>query len=140
MTTTNPATTDMGHDAHGDHGHHELSFIKKYVFPGSFIPSVTAVIDSATRASDLRLTHLEDMAPHYALTLRRWRENLHENAEPIAALGYDKSFQRMWDYYLAYCEGGFTERFLGVSQMVLTRPGARQPSLLPPLDGPRGMR
>lgn len=118
----------------------EVDFIKKYVFPGSFIPSVTAVLDGATRATDLRLTHQEDFAPHYALTLRRWRENLHAQAEPISALGYDESFQRLWDYYLAYCEGGFAERFLGVSQMILAKPGARQPSLLPSLDGLRALR
>ncbi len=80
---------------------------------------------SIARASDLRLFNLEDIGPSYALTLAAWRERFHRNAAQVQALGYDQRFMRMWDFYLAYCEGGFRERSIGDVQLWLTRPGAR---------------
>ncbi len=100
----------------------EVDFIKRHVFPGSCIPSVTALLAAATRASDLRLTHLEDFTPHYARTLATWRENLDLRREAAERFG-DPWFRRMWRYYLCYCEGGFLERYTGLVQMVMVRPG-----------------
>ena len=97
---------------------------RSYVFPGSFIPSVTALVDAATAASDLRLLHLEEFGLHYAETLRRWRLRMLENAHLILAAGYPESLLRTWEWYLAYCEGGFAEGYLGVAQLVFARPGA----------------
>jgi cyclopropane-fatty-acyl-phospholipid synthase len=111
-------------DQHYARAVREVDFIKRYVFPGSFIPCATAICEAATRASDLRLVHYEDLGPHYATTLARWRSRFCANRERIAALGYDVSFQRLWDYYLAYCEGGFAERFLGLGQIVFAKPRA----------------
>jgi cyclopropane-fatty-acyl-phospholipid synthase len=111
-----------------------VDFIQRYIFPGSTIPSVTALLDSATRASDLRLFHLEDIGPHYATTLARWRENFFANIERVRALGYGEEFIRMWEFYLCYCEGGFAERALGDVQMLLVKPGARCDAILPPLS------
>ncbi|MCA8941247.1 MAG: class I SAM-dependent methyltransferase, partial [Planctomycetes bacterium] len=114
----------------------EVDFIKRYIFPGSFIPSITAIGDAMAARTDLRMFHLEDMAPHYAETLRRWRGNLHANREEILALGsYDEAFLRLWDYYLCYCAGGFEERQLGVAQIVFTKPLCRMDPILPRLDG-----
>jgi cyclopropane-fatty-acyl-phospholipid synthase len=108
-----------------------VDFIQRYIFPGSTIPSVTALLDSATRASDLRLFHLEDIGPHYATTLARWRENFFANIDRVRALGYGEEFIRMWEFYLCYCEGGFAERALGDAQMLLVKPGARPAPILP---------
>jgi len=102
-----------------------VDFIQRYIFPGSTIPSVTAMLDSITRASDLRLTHLEDIGPHYATTLRLWRENCERERDAIRALGYPEDFMRMWEFYLCYCEGGFLERAIGDVQMLLAKPGNR---------------
>ncbi|NWG38539.1 MAG: class I SAM-dependent methyltransferase [Hydrogenophilaceae bacterium] len=102
-----------------------VDFIQRYIFPGSTIPSVTALLTSATRASDLRLYHLEDIGPHYATTLAHWRQNFFRNIDRVRALGYSEAFIRMWDFYLCYCEGGFAERALGDVQMHLVKPGAR---------------
>ena len=73
-----------------------VDFIQRYIFPGSCIPSVTALCSSITRASDMRLFHLEDIGPHYALTLRRWREAFNAHLTEVRAQGYPESFIRMW--------------------------------------------
>jgi cyclopropane-fatty-acyl-phospholipid synthase len=106
-----------------------VDFIKRFIFPGSFIPSIQALIASVARSTDLKLFHLEDIGPHYARTLRLWRERLSANQAAVRAQGFPDSFLRMWEYYLAYCEGGFEERQLGDVQMLLTKPRSRRTSL-----------
>ncbi len=96
-----------------------VDFIKRHIFPGCCIPSVTALVQSATRASTLRIVDLEDIGPHYATTLAAWRRNLLGNAEQLRARGYPESLLHMWHFYLSYCEGGFAERALGDAQIVL---------------------
>ena len=95
------------------------------MFPGSCIPSVTALCSAMTRASNLRVTDLEDIGPHYATTLAAWRKNLLERWEEARALGYSDEFLRLWEFYLCYCEGGFAERHISDVQMLLAAPGAR---------------
>jgi cyclopropane-fatty-acyl-phospholipid synthase len=103
-----------------------VDFIQRHVFPGSFIPSIEALSRSMTRASDFKIFHLEDIGPHYARTLRHWRERFTANLAQVRELGYGEAFVRLWEYYLCYCEGGFLERQLGTVQMLLTRPGCRR--------------
>jgi len=103
-----------------------VDFIKRFVFPGSFIPSVRALVDSAARVTDLKLFHLEDIGPDYARTLRLWRERFLARLPEVRAQGYPDSFVRMWEFYLCYCEGGFEERQLGDVQMLLTKPRSRR--------------
>ncbi|MDE0887620.1 MAG: cyclopropane-fatty-acyl-phospholipid synthase, partial [Myxococcota bacterium] len=107
-----------------------VDFIKRYIFPGGELVSVGAVNDAASRASDLRLTHLEDLTPHYAETLRRWRSRMFENLPRMHTLGLDDRFLRMWEFYLCYSEGGFEERSIGLVQAVLEKPDARRSSVL----------
>ena len=104
-----------------------VDYIQRFVFPGSFIPSVEAISRSLTRVTDLKIFHLEDIGPHYARTLREWRLNFFGNLERVRSLGYPDSFVRLWEYYLCYCEGGFEERQLGDVQLLLTKPGCRLP-------------
>lgn len=111
-----------------------VDFIKRHIFPGSFIPSVSAMLGAVARSSDMRLIDLEDIGPSYALTLRHWRRRFLAKREQVAALGYPPRFVRMWEFYLAYCEGGFIERSIGDVHLLLTRPGARRASWLPDLD------
>ena len=108
-------------DRHYDRARREIDFIKKYVFPGSCIPSVTALSSAMARKTDLRLYDLEDLTPHYAQTLRCWRENLAASEDAIRALGYTDEFLRRSEFYLSYCEGGFAERLIGSVHMVLTK-------------------
>jgi cyclopropane-fatty-acyl-phospholipid synthase len=85
------------------------------------------------RNSDLRITHLEDLAADYERTLRHWRERFWERIEDVRALGYPERFVRLWDYYLQYCEAGFAERHIGDLQLVLARPGNRDAPVRPRL-------
>jgi cyclopropane-fatty-acyl-phospholipid synthase len=101
-----------------------VDFIKRYVFPGSNIPSITALLQAATRSSDLTLRRLDDIGPHYATTLAAWRENLARNADAVARLTEER-FRRIWHFYLCYCEAGFAEGYLGDAQMLLARPRGR---------------
>jgi mono/diheme cytochrome c family protein len=102
---------------------------QRFVFPGSFIPSVTAIADSVTRVTDMKLFNLEDIGPHYAPTLRLWREKFFANIAQVRNLGYPESFVRLWEFYLCYCEGGFAERQLGDVQMLLTKPDCRRAAI-----------
>lgn len=103
----------------------EVDFIQKYVFPGGCLPSVTAICDSLTRSSQLRVFHLEDLSPHYALTLRHWRRRFLEKLDQVRELGYTEDFIRLWEYYLCYSEGAFLERAVGDVQLVLRKPLCR---------------
>jgi cyclopropane-fatty-acyl-phospholipid synthase len=99
-----------------------VDFIKRHVFPGSFIPSVSAMLDSKRRASDLALIDLEDFGLSYARTLEAWRQRFMSRLPEVRAQGFDERFVRMWEFYLAYCEGGFRERTIGVAHLLLARP------------------
>jgi cyclopropane-fatty-acyl-phospholipid synthase len=111
-----------------------VDFIKRYIFPGSFIPSVSAMLASSGRVSDMKLTQLEDIGPSYAVTLRRWHERFLAQLPAVRELGYSDRFIRMWRWYLAYCEGGFVERAIGDVQMLFAKPGARRAQYLPDLQ------
>ena len=117
-------------DQRYDQAKNEVDFIKRYIFPGSFIPCVTAISQAVTRASDMKMIHMEDITPHYARTLDAWRKRFLSNREQIMALGYDETFIRLWDFYFAYCEGGFAERVIGDVQLVFAKPLNRRPPLL----------
>jgi cyclopropane-fatty-acyl-phospholipid synthase len=110
----------------------DVDFIKRYIFPGGFLPSIAVMTNSITKATDMKLFHMEDIGPHYATTLRDWRQRFFHNIEQIKALGYSDIFTRMWDFYLCYCQGAFKERAIGTVQMLLVKPGCqRAPVQLP---------
>jgi len=102
-----------------------VDFIQRFIFPGGFIPSVSAITSSVKSSTDMRLFQLEDIGPHYATTLCDWRQRFFENIEPIKALGYSQQFIAMWDFYLCYCEAGFLERVLGNAHLVFIKPKNR---------------
>ena len=108
-----------------------VDFIKRYIFPGSCIPSITAISNAVAKDTDLRLVQLEDITPHYARTLREWRRRFFANIDKVREMGYSDTFIRMWEYYLCYCEGGFAERYIGDVQMLFTKPLCRIDALLP---------
>ncbi len=114
------------------------SFINTYVFPGGCLPSMEVISQSVARETDLRQVHLEDITPHYAETLRRWRERFLAASGKLAELGYDERFRRMWELYLCYCEGGFRERRIQDVQIMFVRPeyrADRLPSVAAPAIG-----
>lgn len=105
-----------------------VDFIQRYIFPGSHLPSISSLTGAVARATDMRLVHLEEIGPHYALTLRAWRRRFMARLDEVRAAGFPDSFIRMWEYYLCYCEGGFMERSVGDVQMVLAKPLCRADS------------
>ncbi|MDX1451354.1 MAG: cyclopropane-fatty-acyl-phospholipid synthase family protein [Oleiphilaceae bacterium] len=100
----------------------DVDFIQRYIFPGSCIPSVKALNDACQQVSDMRLVQMQDFAEHYARTLRAWFDAFVGQRERVSALGYDTTFQRMWEFYLCYCEGGFAERAIGVAHLLYAKP------------------
>jgi len=96
------------------------TWIQKYIFPGGLLPSVTAIGDSLSRTR-LRIVKREDYGPHYAQTLRIWREQFGAHADEVARLGFDEVFRRMWNFYLSYSEAGFLAGYIDVSQLTLAR-------------------
>ena len=97
-------------------------WIERYVFPGCLIPSLEALARAA-KATELGIYEVEEIGEHYAETLRRWRHNVHERIAEVRALGYDRRFERTWDFYLAFCEAAFRRRALRDVQLVLARSG-----------------
>ncbi|MCA9316471.1 MAG: class I SAM-dependent methyltransferase, partial [Planctomycetes bacterium] len=104
-----------------------VDFIKRHVFPGSFIPSMAA-LTRASAPTGLRWLHVEDIGPSYAATLAAWRGRFEAAWPRLAARGASDRFRRLWRYYLAYCEGGFREGVLGDIQGVLAGDRAAVPS------------
>ncbi len=102
-----------------------VDFIQHYIFPGSCIPSVSALTQASVKAGDLGLIHLEDIGAHYAPTLRAWGKNIVAKLPEIKALGYESEFLRLWDFYLSYCEGGFLERSISTVHMLFCKPDWR---------------
>jgi len=96
-------------------------FIRQFIFPGGGLPSITALAKAMTKSSDLRLTDLEDLGPHYVQTLNEWRERLDAHRGDALSLGLSDSFLRMWRFYFAYCAAGFAERHVSIVQVVLAR-------------------
>lgn len=100
-------------------------FIRRYIFPGGHLPSVTMLLGLTTANTGLRLSHMEDFAADYAQTLSIWRQKFWAQESKVRNLGYSEVFMRMWDFYLATCEAGFAERHIGVTHLVLDAPAAR---------------
>lgn len=111
-----------------------VDFIQRYIFPGGALPSITALLQTATAHTALNLIHLEDFAGDYARTLLHWRDNLRQSRAELLELGYDESFQRLWEFYLCYCQGGFEERAIGVAHLLWAGPAARRTGLADQLE------
>ncbi len=108
-----------------------VDFIQRHIFPGCGIPSIHAMMNAVTSQTDLALIHQEDFSEDYAETLRHWSVRLRRNEHEITKLGYPEFLHRLWQYYFAYCEGGFRERAIGLSQLVFSKPGYRSKNYLP---------
>ena len=96
-------------------------WIEKYIFPGGELGAVGPMLESVSRVTTMTPIHLDSIGLHYARTLHAWRERFWTRIDDVRAQGYDERFVRMWDLYLAYCEGGFAERYIGDYQLLLTR-------------------
>ncbi len=99
----------------------QSDWIKKHIFPGAELASVIEIQRSLARTTRMQLFHMEDIGKHYAQTLHEWRRRFLDRLPEVRQLGFDERFVRMWDYYLAYCEGAFDERYISDVQLVLAK-------------------
>lgn len=99
------------------------TWIQKYIFPGGLLPSVEAILGITERQTRLRTVDMTSIGPHYAETLRLWRERFLQQRETVSALGFDEVFHRMWELYLAYSEAGFRSGYLDVYQWTFAPAG-----------------
>lgn len=95
-------------------------FIQRYIFPGGMLPSPSA-LRAAVAGAGLALVEGPRFAASYARTLGLWQQRFQAAWPDIAALGFDRRFKRMWEYYLAYCEAGFRAGTLDVGLYRLER-------------------
>ncbi len=99
----------------------QSDWIRKHIFPGAELASVTEILKSLARSTRMQAFHLEDIGMHYALTLREWRRRFLANLAEVQRLDFDERFLRMWEYYLAYCEAAFSERYISDVQVLLSK-------------------
>ena len=111
-------------------------WIQQYVFPGAELASVTEIQRSLVRATELSLFFLEDLGAHYGRTLELWRARFNARQDAVRALGFDERFLRLWNHYLASCEGAFRERYIGVVQLLLAKNGTGRALLQEPWGQP----
>ena len=112
----------------------QSDWIQRRIFPGSQLASVREILSSLVRSTRLSLFHIEDIGMHYAHTLAEWRHRFLDSIDEVRAKGFDESFCRMWDYYLAYCEGAFRERHISNIQLMLTKNANRSSLFGEPWD------
>lgn len=102
-----------------------VDFIKRYIFPGGCLPSIEVLSRHISRDTDMQMVNLRDITQDYARTLEEWRQRFMARLETVREQGFDERFERMWEFYLCYCEGGFRERIISTVQVTLAKPGYR---------------
>jgi cyclopropane-fatty-acyl-phospholipid synthase len=104
-----------------------VDWIQTYIFPGSELASTSQIVRSLAQRTELALTNAENLGLHYVRTLSLWRERFFRKLEDVRQLGFDERFQRMWDFYLGWCQGAFCERYINVAQLILAKNGTQRP-------------
>ena len=112
-------------DQRYDDAKNDIDFIQRYIFPGGCLPSVSVIANCVASHTDMQIVDLHDITADYATTLDAWHQRFNTNIDVVKALGFDDIFCRMWQYYLCYCEGGFRERIIQTSQILMSKPLAR---------------
>ena len=112
-------------DRNFDKYRRSVDFVQKYIFPGGALPSLGGIMNAVQKRTDFQLSGFQDITHDYARTLQDWRARFMNEVHAVRQLGYPDEFIRMWEFYLCYCEGGFTERAINTVQLVLDKPGCR---------------
>ncbi|MCL6377249.1 class I SAM-dependent methyltransferase [Pectobacterium brasiliense] len=108
-------------DQRYSHYSRNVDFIQRYIFPGGFLPSITAMTTTMTRHTDFITRDLFDIGQDYARTLSEWRQRFYQQWHMLNAQGFDETFQRLWVFYLCYCEAGFRARTISTVQLTAER-------------------
>ncbi|MBN3133171.1 class I SAM-dependent methyltransferase [Pectobacterium brasiliense] len=109
-------------DQRYSHYSRNVDFIQRYIFPGGFLPSITAMTTAMTRHTDFITRDLFDIGQDYARTLSEWRQRFYQQWHMLSDQGFDETFQRLWVFYLCYCEAGFRARTISTVQLTAERP------------------
>jgi cyclopropane-fatty-acyl-phospholipid synthase len=99
-----------------------VDFIQRHVFPGGSLVSNQIMLDLIAKNTNLVVRGLHDFGGDYARTIAAWQEKFNHAWESLEAMGYDDRFRRLWNFYLAYCRGGFMERTISVVHLVADKP------------------
>ena len=99
-----------------------VDFIRKYIFPGSCLISLSQVEKAIKEKTDLIMVDSEDITLHYARTLELWRKDFENVLPQVRELGFSDPFIRIWIFYLVYCEAGFLENLIGDFQFIFAKP------------------
>ncbi|GBD27747.1 Tuberculostearic acid methyltransferase UfaA1 [bacterium HR30] len=99
----------------------EFDFIKKHIFPGGLLASLERILSTTKKYTRLRPLGMRDIGPHYAATLRAWRQRFLQALPKVYGLGFEPYFARLWEFYLASCEAAFATGHIGDAQMVFER-------------------
>jgi len=102
-----------------------VDFIQAYIFPGGCLPSITRMSEQITQQTDMTISSLKSYGHDYAKTLKTWRHTFNQHPEKLEKMGYDAFFQRLWNFYFCYCEGGFLEGSIDLVHLHAKKPGAR---------------
>lgn len=113
-------------DSRHDRLRGSVDWIQKHIFPGSLLLSLARVNEAARRTGSLWMHDLKDLGPHYALTLRHWRDTFNREVGRVRELGFDEAFVRKWNYYLSYCEAAFATRNISVVQATWAHPNCHR--------------
>jgi cyclopropane-fatty-acyl-phospholipid synthase len=113
--------TDQRYDRAKD----TVDYIKRYIFPGGCLPSVSVIANHIAVDTDMQIVHLRDITMDYAQTLADWRNRFMQRLDDVRQMGFDDRFIHMWEFYLCYCEGGFRERIIATAQLTFAKPGYR---------------
>ena len=108
---------DQRHKAYSN----QVDFIQKYIFPGGYLPSISAFLKESTNHSNLVLKNYMDLGQDYAKTLEIWHEKFNQNKDAILMQGYDEKFIKTFQFYFSYCQGGFEEKSISVAQILLEK-------------------
>lgn len=95
-------------------------FIQRFIFPGGMLPSPER-FDRVARAAGLRVSEPFLFGSDYAMTLHAWEERFADAVQRVRALGFDERFERLWRFYLSYCQVGFRRGSVNVMQVALER-------------------
>jgi len=100
------------------------TFANTHIFPGGCLPSERLISDLVARETDMRRAWSDEITEHYALTLKLWRERFNAAVPRLEPAGYDRRFQRLWNFYLGSSEAGFRERRIRDLQLLFAKPEA----------------
>ena len=97
-----------------------VDFIQKYIFPGGMLPTKN-ILQKLFKQNGFKLYHKISFGYDYSRTLREWKLNFNQSWPKLKMLNFDEKFKRLWNYYLDYCDTGFSLDHTDVTQFFLKK-------------------